>query len=148
MICYFVFCNMILFYICCIIWYYIIHDQFCILWYMILSQTTQQYLIIWYKRSLTVTMIFRYRCWDQGGLIKVMLCLAELFNLWLPDFTYNHVFQYLKGIQLKNVGIDVVLDNDTIGLINAEDSINITSFDTAIILPKDLVQGIFLKPQF
>lgn len=45
------------------------------------------------------------------------------------------------GIQLKNVGIDVVLDNDTIGLINAEDSINITSFDTAIILPKDLVQG-------
>lgn len=45
------------------------------------------------------------------------------------------------GIQLKNMGIDVVLDNKTIGLINAEDSINITSFDTAIILPKDLVQG-------
>lgn len=54
-------------------------------------------------------------------------------------------FNIFKGIQLKNMGIDVVLDNKTIGLINAEDSTNITSFDTAIILPKDLVQGILKK---
>ncbi|XP_022326973.2 adhesion G-protein coupled receptor G7-like isoform X2 [Crassostrea virginica] len=70
---------------------------------------------------------------------KKYVNFKKAFALSVTDITPGDT--PIIGIQLKSIDVDVVLNNESISLISADENINVSSINTGIILPPVSLQG-------